>query len=76
MRRLIALAMVFCFLFGCASPALIKSNLPGAALYLDGQLKGETPYTYSDRAAGNPYQVACGERDIHQGEIFGGGEGC
>jgi len=46
------------------------------ALYLDGQLKGKTPYTYSDRAAGSPYQVACGERDIHQGGVFGRGEGC
>jgi hypothetical protein len=51
MRRLIAWAMVFFFLFGCASSTLIKSNPPGAKLYLDGQLKGETPYTYSDRAA-------------------------
>jgi hypothetical protein len=30
------------------------------------------PYPYSDRAAGSPYQVACGERDIHQGGVFGG----
>ncbi len=51
MRKLIALAMVFFFLFGCASSTLIKSNPTGAKLYLDGQLKGETPYTYSDRAA-------------------------
>ena len=51
MRKLIALAMVFFFLFGCASSTLIMSNPPGAKLYLDGQFKGETPYTYSDRAA-------------------------
>jgi hypothetical protein len=51
MKKLIALMTVFFFLFGCASATLIKSNPPGAKLYLDGQLKGETPYTYSDRAA-------------------------
>ena len=51
MRKLIALAMAFFFLFGCASSTLIKSNPPGAKLYLDGQDLGETPYTYSDKAA-------------------------
>jgi hypothetical protein len=51
MRKPIALAMVFFFLFGCASATLIKSNPPGAKLLLDGQVQGETPYTYSDRAA-------------------------
>jgi len=51
MRKLIALAIAFFFLFGCASSTLIKSNPPGAKLYLNGQDLGETPYTYSDRAA-------------------------
>lgn len=51
MRKLIALAMAFFFLLGCASSTLIKSNPPGAKLYLDGQVQGETPYTYSDKAA-------------------------
>ena len=51
MRKLIALAMAFFFLFGHASSTLIKSNPPGAKLYLDRQVLGETPYTYSDRAA-------------------------
>jgi hypothetical protein len=51
MRKLIALGMAFFFLFGCASSTLIKSNPPGAKLVLDGQDLGETPYTYSDRAA-------------------------
>jgi hypothetical protein len=51
MKKLIALMTVFFFLFGCASATVIKSNPPGAKLYLDGQLKGETPYTYADRAA-------------------------
>ena len=50
MRKPIALAMVFFFLLGCASSTLIKSNPPGAKLYLDGQVQGETPYTYSDKA--------------------------
>ena len=51
MKKLIALLIVFFFLFGCASATVVKSNPPGAKLYLDGQLKGETPYTYADRAA-------------------------
>ena len=51
MKKLIALMTVFFFLFGCTSATLIKSNPPGAKLYLDGQLKGETPYTYADAAA-------------------------
>ena len=51
MKKLIALTTVFFFLFGCASATVIKSNPPGAKLYLDGQLKGDTPYTYADRAA-------------------------
>jgi len=51
MKKIIALMTVFFFLFGCASATLIKSNPPGAKLYLDGQFKGETPYTYSDKAA-------------------------
>ena len=51
MKKFIAVIMVFFFLLGCASATVIKSNPPGAKLYLDGQFKGETPYTYSDRAA-------------------------
>lgn len=50
MKKLIALTMIFFFLFGCASATLIKSNPPGAKLYLDGQFKGETPSIYADRA--------------------------
>jgi hypothetical protein len=51
MKRIIGSIVAFFFLFGCASSTLIKSNPPGAKLYLEGQLKGETPYTYADRAA-------------------------
>src|SRR4030043_1043558 len=51
MKKIIASSMTFFFLFGCASATLVKSNPPGAKLYLDRQLKGETPYTYADRAA-------------------------
>ena len=51
MKKLIALMTVFFFLFGCASATVIKSNPTGAKLYLEGQLKGDTPYTYADRAA-------------------------
>lgn len=51
MKKLVALITALFFLFGCASATVIKSNPPGAKLYLDGQFKGETPYTHSDRAA-------------------------
>jgi len=51
MKKFIALMMIFFFLFGCASATVIKSNPPGAKLYLDGQPQGETPYTYTDKAA-------------------------
>jgi len=50
MKKLIGLISIFFFLFGCASTTVIKSNPPGAEVYLNGQLKGETPYTYTDRA--------------------------
>ena len=50
MKKLIAVAMVFFFLFGCASTTLIKSNPPGAKLQVDGQSVGETPYFYTDKA--------------------------
>lgn len=50
-KKLIALVMISLFLFGCTSATVIKSNPPGAKLYLDGQFKGETPCTYADRAA-------------------------
>jgi len=49
--KIVALMTIFFFLFGCASATVIKSNPPGAKLNLDGQFKGETPSTYSDRAA-------------------------
>jgi hypothetical protein len=49
--KIVALMTVFFFLFGCASATVIKSNPPGAKLILDGQFKGETPYTYSDSSA-------------------------
>ena len=47
MKKLIALMTVFFFLFGCASATIIKSKPSGAKVYLDGEIKGETPYTYT-----------------------------
>lgn len=58
MKKLIALTMVFFFPFGCASTTYIKSNPLGAKLSLDGQLVGETPKFYSDKAvAGTKKEV-------------------
>ena len=42
--------MVLFFLFGCASTTLLKSNPPGAKLQVDGQVVGETPQFYTDKA--------------------------
>jgi len=50
MKKLIALTMVFFFPFGCASTTLIESNPPGAKLQVDGQVVGETPHFYTDKA--------------------------
>jgi len=50
MKKLIALVMVLFFLFGCASTTLLKSNPPGAKLQVDGQVVGETPQFYTDKA--------------------------
>ena len=50
MKKLIALAMVFFFLFGCTSTTLLKSNPPGAKLQVGGQVVGETPRFYTDKA--------------------------
>jgi hypothetical protein len=50
MKKLVALTMGFFFLFGCASTTLIKSNPPGAKLQVDGQVVGETPQFYTDKA--------------------------
>jgi hypothetical protein len=33
---------------GCSSTTLIKTDPPGAALYIDGVKQGVTPYSYSD----------------------------
>ncbi len=50
-KKLIVLVTAICFLVGCSSTTMIKSNPPGAKLYLDGQYKCETPCTHSDSAA-------------------------
>jgi hypothetical protein len=33
---------------GCSSTTMINSRPPGAKLYMDGQYKGTTPYSYTD----------------------------
>ncbi len=35
-------------LVGCTSSTVIRSNVPGAKVYLDGSYVGNTPYTMSD----------------------------
>jgi len=51
MKKVIALIiMVLFLLIGCASSTVIKSNPPGAKLYFNGQFKGDTPYTHTDKS--------------------------
>ena len=47
MKKLIALMTIFFFLFcGCAT-TIIKTKPSGAKVYMDGEIKGETPHIYS-----------------------------
>ncbi|KPK19714.1 MAG: hypothetical protein AMK69_23940 [Nitrospira bacterium SG8_3] len=57
MNKVVALMVTFLFLIGCASSTIIKSNPPGAKLYLDGQYQGETPHPYSDRAIAGTWRT-------------------
>ncbi len=50
MKKSITLIIAMFSLFGCASSTVIKSNPPGAKMYLDGQYKCETPCTHKDTA--------------------------
>lgn len=47
MVKLIALMTAFFFVLGCSSTTIIKSKPSGAKVCLDGEIKGETPYTYT-----------------------------
>jgi len=46
MKKFIALITTFFFLLGC-STTLINTKPTGAEVYIDGQLKGKTPYSYT-----------------------------
>lgn len=51
----LALSLVFA---GCTSSTVIRSNVPGAQVFLDGQYVGNTPYTMSDtKIVGSSTQV-------------------
>ena len=62
----------FFFFLGCASTTLINSNPPGAKLFLNGQEKGETPYTHTDRSAAGARTLVILKKEGYQdfnGEI-------
>jgi hypothetical protein len=63
MKKLIALTMVSFILFGCASTTLIKSNPPGAQLQVDGQIVGETPHFYTDKAVAGKMKTVTLKKD-------------
>jgi hypothetical protein len=50
MKKVLAITLVCFFLFGCASTTLIKSNPSGAKILVNGQVIGETPQFYTDKA--------------------------
>jgi hypothetical protein len=57
MKKLIALMLVFFFLFGCAS-TVIKTKPSGADVYYGEKLLGKTPYTFtSGGIAGSKYMM-------------------
>jgi hypothetical protein len=47
-RRVVAASTTLCFLSGCVSTTLIRTEPSEAALYVDGSKVGKTPYTYED----------------------------
>ncbi len=46
--RAVAAATALVFVAGCASTTMIKTQPPGAKVYLDGEPVGKTPYAMSD----------------------------
>mgnify|MGYP003651974539 CR=1 FL=1 len=51
----LSLALVFA---GCTSSTVIRSNVPGARVFLNGEYVGNTPYTMSDtKIVGSTTQV-------------------
>jgi len=47
--RAAAAATAFVFATGCASTTIIRSQPPGAKVYIDGESVGQTPYVMSDQ---------------------------
>ncbi len=47
--RAAAAATALVFATGCASTTIIKSHPPGAKVYLDGEVVGQTPYPMTDQ---------------------------
>lgn len=51
MKKLVALMLIFFFLFGCAT-TIIKSIPSEANIYNEEKLLGKTPYTFKSAATG------------------------
>ncbi len=47
--RILSGAMAGFMLYGCASTTIIHSQPEGAKIYIDGEMRGTTPYSYSDQ---------------------------
>lgn len=50
MRKLISVIIVVAFVSGCASSTIIKTAPDDAKVYIDGNLVGTSPASYSDTA--------------------------
>ena len=47
--KIAALLLFAATMIGCSSSTMIRSEPPGAKLYMNEQYKGETPYLYTDQ---------------------------
>ena len=66
-KKVIVLLTAFLFLFGCSSTTIIKSSPPGAKLYLDGNYKGVTPCTHSDKALMGMSKIVLMKKEGYKG---------
>lgn len=57
-RRIVALVALLAHLAACSHTSLIRSDPPGAHLYIDGVYKGLTPYSWETSNGAYPSMTA------------------
>ncbi len=69
MKKVIALMTAFFFLFcGCAT-TIIKSKPQGAKVYMDGELKGETPCAYTNAGGVGTSKIVTLKMEGHKDNV-------